>query len=34
MERRVPPGRFGRVLIARQEVATRVPDLGLAIRRD
>lgn len=34
MERRVPPGRLGRVLIAGQEVATRVTDLGLAIRRD
>ena len=30
----VPPGRLGRVLIAGQEVATRVTDLGLAIRRD
>jgi hypoxanthine phosphoribosyltransferase len=34
MERRVPPGRLGRVLIAQQEVATRVTELGLAIRRD
>ena len=34
MARSVPPGRLGRVLIAGQEVATRVTDLGLAIRRD
>jgi hypoxanthine phosphoribosyltransferase len=30
----MPPGRLGRVLIAHQEVAARVAELGLAIRRD
>jgi len=34
MEAGAVPGRLGRVLIARQEVAIRVADLGLAIRRD
>ena len=34
MDRREGPGRLGRVVITRQEVATRVTDLGLAIRRD
>lgn len=34
MEPSLGPGRLGRILIGRHEVATRVADLGLAIRRD
>lgn len=34
MQGSLGPGRLGRVLISRHEVAARVADLGLAIRRD